>query len=61
MRQGDVDPQRLFTRVDVTLQISTLSAKIEERITEFARVIGAAAHPVVNIGPHCNSPRIREG
>ena len=56
VRQGDVEPQQLFTQVDVTRQISTLSAKLEERITEFARVIGAAAHPVVNIGPHCNSP-----
>ncbi len=56
VRQGDAEPQQLFTQVDVTRQISTLSAKIEERITEFARVIGAAAHPVVNIGPHCNSP-----
>ncbi|MEQ2007759.1 MAG: DUF2779 domain-containing protein [Limisphaerales bacterium] len=56
VRQGDVDPHRLFTQVDVTRQVFALSAQIEDRISGFARVIGAAEHPVVNIGPHCNSP-----
>lgn len=56
VRQGDVDPHRLFTQVDVTQQVSALSADIEGRIDEFARVIGAAEHPVINIGPHCKSP-----
>lgn len=56
VRQGDVDPQRLFTQVDVTRQVAALSADIEERMTGFGRVIGAATHPVVNIGPQCNSP-----
>ena len=56
VRQGDVDPLALFTQVDVTRRVSALSAKIEDRIGEFARVIGAVEHPVVNIGPHCNSP-----
>ena len=56
VRQGGVDPQALFTQVDVTRQVSALSAGIEDRISAFARVIGATEHPVVNIGPHCNSP-----
>jgi len=37
-------------------KISALSADIEDQISGFARVIGAAEHPVVYIGPHCNSP-----
>jgi hypothetical protein len=56
IRQGEVDPQQLFTQVDVTRKVSALSAKIADRIVEFSRVIGAPEHPVVNIGPHCNSP-----
>ena len=56
VRQGAVDPHRLFTQVDVTRKVSELNAKIEERIGAFARVIGAAEHPAVKIGPHCNSP-----
>lgn len=56
VRQGDVEPRRLFTKVDVTRQTSALSSKIADRVNAFARVIGATEHPVVNIGPHCNSP-----
>jgi len=56
VRQGEVDPQQLFTQVDVTRNISALSSKIEDRVNAFAKVIGAAEHPPVNIGPHCSSP-----
>lgn len=56
VRQGEIDAQQLFTQVDVTLKVSALGAKIADRIVEFSRVISATEHPVVNIGPHCNSP-----
>jgi len=56
VRQGDVDPHKLFTQVDVTRKVSALSAKLEDKVNAFARVIGAAEPPAVNIGPHCNSP-----
>jgi hypothetical protein len=44
------------THVDVTRKVSALSAKLEDKVNAFARVVGAAEHPAVNIGPHCNSP-----
>jgi hypothetical protein len=55
-RQGDMDPHKLFTKVDVTRKVSALSAKLEDVVNTFASVIGAAEPPAVNIGPHCNSP-----
>ena len=33
VRLGDIDPQALFTQVDVTRQVSALSAEIEHRIS----------------------------
>ncbi|NDJ14304.1 MAG: DUF2779 domain-containing protein [Acidobacteriia bacterium] len=56
VRQGEVDPQQLFTQVDVTRKVSALSGKIEDKVNAFAKVVRAAEHPAVNIGPHCNSP-----
>ena len=56
VRQGDVDPQKLFTQVDVTRKVTALSAQIADKVDAFARVVEAAEHPAVNIGPHCNSP-----
>jgi hypothetical protein len=56
VRQGDVDPEQLFTKVDVTQKVAALGAKIEARVDAFAKVIREAEHPTVNIGPHCGSP-----
>jgi hypothetical protein len=57
-RQGEVDPRKLFTQVDVTPQVSSLQAGIEVRISAFSRVIGAAEPPAVRIGLHCRTPYV---
>ncbi|MGO9308777.1 MAG: DUF2779 domain-containing protein [Spirochaetia bacterium] len=56
VRQGPVDPQRLFARVDVTRAVEKRTTGIERRIDEMLRVIDGAHSPEVPIGPQCNSP-----
>jgi len=56
VRHGPVDPQKFFTLEDVTRPVSILSRDIGEQIDAMQRVIGAKAHPVIEIGPHCDNP-----
>ena len=56
VRHGAIDPQKLFTLEDVTRQVSGLSREVEEQLDALQRVIGAKAHPEIQIGPHCTKP-----
>jgi hypothetical protein len=56
VREGLVDPSRLFTRVDVTGTVEKKLVGIERRIGGMLRVIEAAHSPEVEIGPQCSSP-----
>jgi hypothetical protein len=56
VRQGAIDPQKFFTLEDVTKAVSALSRDIEEQIDAMQRVIGAKAHPDIQIGPQCDNP-----
>ena len=56
VRQGAIDPQKFFTLEDVTKPVSALSRDIEDQIDAMQRVIGAKAHPEIQIGPHCDNP-----
>ncbi|MBK9764393.1 MAG: DUF2779 domain-containing protein [Flavobacteriales bacterium] len=56
VRQGAIDPQRLFKLVDVTTQVRNVQAEVAERIVQLKAVVQAAEEPVVGIGPHCKSP-----
>jgi hypothetical protein len=56
VRQGAIDPQKFFTLEDVTKPVSALSRDIEGQIDAMQRVIGAKAHPEIQIGPHCDNP-----
>jgi len=56
VRHGAIDPQKFFTLEDVTRQVSGLSREVGEQIDAMQRVIGAKAHPDIQIGPQCDNP-----
>jgi hypothetical protein len=56
VRHGDLDPARLFQRVDVTSQIQALSREIEDQLDEMGKVIRQPAAPLVEIGKKCDAP-----
>jgi hypothetical protein len=56
VRHGAIDPQKFFTLEDVTQQVSGLSPEVEEQLDALQRIIGAKAHPEIQIGPHCDDP-----
>lgn len=56
VREGPVDPLRLFSRVDVTGAVEKKSIGIEGRIDGMLRFIEASHCPEVEIGPQCGSP-----
>src|ERR1035437_3754104 len=56
VRHGAIDPQQFFTLEDVTRQISGLSREVGEQLDELQRIIGAKAHPEIQIGPQCDDP-----
>ena len=56
VRRGDIDPQQFFTLKDVTKEASELSRAVEESLGAMFKTIGLAAHPGIQIGPHCDDP-----
>ncbi len=56
VRQGDVDPEGLFAREDITEPVEAKAKGIEKRVNEMLRVIDLKASPKVDIGPHCGAP-----
>jgi hypothetical protein len=58
VRQGDLDPRKLFKEVDVTAQVAKLSRDIEPQLDEMFQTIRLKSHPDVAIGEHCDRPYI---
>jgi hypothetical protein len=56
VRHGAIDPQKFFMLEDVTRQVSGLSREVGEQLDALQRIIGAKAHPEIQIGPHCDDP-----
>jgi len=56
IREGPVDPSRLFARVDVTSIVEKKQIGIERRVEGMLQVIQTAHSPKVEIGPQCSSP-----
>ncbi|MDB6025667.1 MAG: hypothetical protein JWM68_1890 [Verrucomicrobiales bacterium] len=54
--QGDIDPQQMFTKVDVTSSVDELMSTIAPNLTRISNAIGLAAHPVIQVGSHCEKP-----
>jgi hypothetical protein len=56
VRQGEIDPQALFRREDVTAQAEALVPIIPDQLRELSEMLGEADSPVLDIGPHCYAP-----
>ncbi|MCB9772258.1 MAG: DUF2779 domain-containing protein [Candidatus Omnitrophica bacterium] len=55
IRQGEIDPEALFLKVDITDLIKDLIPLLPKRIENMLQVIQGSL-PDINIGPQCDSP-----
>jgi hypothetical protein len=56
IRRGELKPEELFIKQDVTEAVEGLSRSITDKIEELQKTLGAPLCPDVRIGPHCDSP-----
>ena len=56
VRNGDIDPEQLFTIHDVTEETRDAASGIEDRIEVISGVMNSNTCPEMLIGPHCTDP-----
>lgn len=56
VRKGEVDPNRLFTKTDVTNEVRDLLKTVPSNLRTIIDVIRRTRHPDIEIGPHCSDP-----
>jgi hypothetical protein len=56
VREGPVDPQKLFLTEDVTTQVRELVRGVEGKVADQFKVIRQTGCPEIKIGPHCDDP-----
>jgi len=56
VRNGEVNPQELFTIQDITGEVAITSEGIQDRIDSMLEVISSPVCPEADIGPHCSNP-----
>jgi len=57
VRKGDIDPSKLFKKIDVTDEIKTYcSTMIEDNVAEMVKAINAETFTEIGVGKHCNDP-----
>ena len=56
LRNGEINPEELFTLQDISDEVATVSEGIRDRIAHMLEVIGTPTCPAVAIGPHCSDP-----
>ncbi len=56
IRDGDIDPAKLFAAEDITRAVREAGEGIEERIEAMHEVISRDTCPEVTIGSHCSNP-----
>jgi hypothetical protein len=56
MRKGDIDPAKLFTRVEVTNEVDDLMRSVPANLRVMGDVIRQKKSPDIAIGPHCSDP-----
>jgi hypothetical protein len=56
VRRGDVEPQKLFAKEDITVKTEELVGQVEPNLEKMVKVIQAPKCPDIKIGPHCTSP-----
>jgi hypothetical protein len=56
VRRGAIDPERLFTRVDVTKHLRPMLVKVPRNIRKMQTVIGMKERPERTMNPMCGDP-----
>jgi len=56
VRNGEVDPSKLFTLVDVTTEVSKAVCDIEVQVGQMGKIISSDKSPAIQIGRHCDKP-----
>jgi len=56
VRQGDIEPDKLFTKEDITEQTQELVLQVEPNLEKMVKVIQGAECPDIKIGPYCRNP-----
>ena len=55
VRQGEIDPEKLFAMQDLTEVVQELQAAIPAKLAHMRKVL-ASGLPGIDIGPHCTDP-----
>ncbi|MCX6558390.1 MAG: DUF2779 domain-containing protein, partial [Candidatus Aminicenantes bacterium] len=56
VRHGDIEPEKLFTKEDITAQTQELLLQVEPNLEKMVKIIQSAECPAIKIGPHCSNP-----
>jgi len=56
VRQGEIDPARLFTAQDVTSRLGLVEGEFERRLAGMLAIVDSDRCPDVAVGRHCESP-----
>jgi len=56
VRNGEINPEELFTIEDITDDVAAISEGIRDRISDMLKVISSPVCPEIDIGPHCSDP-----
>jgi hypothetical protein len=56
IRRGEVEPEKLFAREDVTRRVAEELPSIEPNLSELLAVLQEKKAPEIAIGPHCDDP-----
>ena len=56
LRSGIVDPSGLFSKIDVTPDVTELMPAVGPKVSEMLQVIDSDFCPQIKISPHCNGP-----
>ena len=56
IKQGEIDPGRLFTAENVTAKLDKITGNFEERLAGLLAVIDSGKCPDVVVGRHCDDP-----
>lgn len=56
IHQGEIRPEQLFVRLNVTEQVQARINPIEKKLLNLLQEVAAPAAPTRSIGPHCNKP-----
>lgn len=56
VRKGDIVPEELFSKEDVTKEVEGLLPNVEKNLLKMVDVIQLAKYPDIPIGPQCSDP-----